>query len=291
MSTTALAFIIFSALMHALWNVQVKRSCDKTVFIWWMFVSSSVLFNVWLLLLPQPFPPVTPRTALLAAAGAVCFSLYHLFNGYAYTHGDLSLCYPLAQTSMIYVPIWSVLLLHEQLSVAGVCGIAGVALGAYCVQLPRFELALLLRPLYSWRQRAVQAALAAGFIYSIGSIVDKSGVNGYHPLYFTYLLVMMMLVLMSVNLCRQRYRGRIWREWQESKRLILASGPVMLGSFVAFRYGLSMAPVAYAVPARQVNVLFGVLIGVLALREPCGRVRIAAALMIVAGVALIQLGG
>ncbi len=65
----------------------------------------------------------------------------------------------------------------------------------------------------------------------------------------------------------------------------------MLGSFLTFRYGLSLAPVSYAVPVRQVNVLFGVLIGVLFLRESCGRMRVAAACLILLGVLNIHLGG
>ncbi|MCD6525661.1 MAG: EamA family transporter [Desulfuromonas sp.] len=291
MSILALTYIVFSALMHALWNMQVKQSHDKTIFIWWMFIASSLLLNVVLLFMPQSFPPPDLHTLLLALAGAICFVFYHLFNGVAYRQGDLSLTYPLAQTSMIYVPLWGMLFLHEQLTAYGGIGILCVVAGAYCVQLPSFSARMLLRPLRNLRHGSVRAALAAGFIYSIGSIVDKTGVTGYSPFYFTYLLVMMMVVVMTLNLCRQRYRGRILQEWQNNRRLILYSGPVMLGSFISFRYGLSLAPVSYAVPVRQVNVLFGVLIGILFLGEPCGRVRIVAALMILIGVLFIRVGG
>lgn len=291
MSILALTYIVFSALMHALWNLQVKQSTDKTVFIWWMFIASSMLMNIVLLFMPQPFPPPDLITMMLALAGAVCFVLYHLFNGVAYRQGDLSLTYPLAQTSMIYVPLWGLLFLHEQLTAYGVVGIVCVVAGAYCVQLPSFSPRMLLRPLRNLRHGSVRAALAAGFIYSIGSIVDKTGVSGYSAFYFTYLLVMMMVVVMTLNLCRRRYRGRILAEWQNNKRLILYSGPVMLGSFISFRYGLSLAPVSYAVPVRQVNVLFGVLIGILFLGESCGRVRLVAAMMILLGVVFIRFGG
>lgn len=291
MSVAALGFIVFSALMHALWNLQVKQSGDKTVFIWWMFIASSLLMNGLLPFMAQPFPSPSAHTLWLALGGAVCFVLYHLFNGVAYRQGDLSLTYPLAQTSMVYVPLWGLWLLHEQLTAAGIGGILCVVAGAYCVQLPRFSWAMVLRPLFNLRHGSVRAALAAGFIYSIGSIIDKTGVNYYHPFYFTYLLVMMMVVVMSLNLCRRRYRGRVLAEWRRNKRLILYSGPVMLGSFISFRYGLSLAPVSYAVPVRQVNVLFGVLIGILFLGESCGRVRISAALLILTGVVLIRLGG
>lgn len=291
MSTLALCFIVFSALMHVLWNVQVKQSRDKTIFIWWMFIASSLLLNLLLPFLVDPFPRPTGKVLLLAFSGAVCFVLYHLFNGRAYRDGDLSLTYPLAQTSMIYVPLWGALVLHEQMTFYGIVGILSIVLGAYTVQLPELSWSALLRPVRNISNPSVRAALAAGFIYSIGSILDKKGVSCYQPFYFTYLLVMMMVVVMTVNLCRRRYRGRILREWQHNRRLIVWSGPVMLGSFISFRYGLSLAPVGYAVAVRQVNVLLGVLIGVLFLKETCGRVRSLAAAMILAGVVLIRMAG
>jgi drug/metabolite transporter (DMT)-like permease len=146
------------------------------------------------------------------------------------------------------------------------------------------------RPLRSLNEPAVMAALAAGFIYSVGSIIDKSAVTGYDPFHFTYLLVVCMFLLTSLNLARPRYRGRILAEWRHSRWLILASGPIMMGSFSTFRYGLKLAPVSYAVPVRQVSLLVGVLIGTLFLGEECGRIRFTAALLILVGVALIRLG-
>ena len=289
MSNLALCLIVFSAVMHALWNLLVKRSRDKTVFIWWMFIASGLLMN---LVLPfvGPFPPVSAALLGLVVAGAACFVLYHLFNGRAYRSGDLSLTYPLSQTSMLWVPLWGALLLGERFTWAGLAGIALIGAGAWCVQLRALAWSEAVRPLRCLGEPAVMAALAAGFIYSVGSVIDKTGVTGYDPFHFTYLLVVCMFVLMSLNLARPRYRGRVLAEWRHSRHLILASGPVMLGSFLTFRYGLKLAPVSYAVPARQVSILVGVLIGTLFLGETCGRIRFTAALLILAGVALIRLG-
>ena len=222
--------------------------------------------------------------------GAVCFVLYHLFNGRAYQSGDLSVVYPLSQTSMIYVPIWGITLLGERLSFLGICGILLVILGTYSVQMQRLSLSELLRPFRDLRNKSVQAALTAGFIYSIGSIAEKTGVRHYSPLLFTYFLVLTMLAMMTFNLSRPRYRKLVKVEWRENWRLILCSGPVMMTSFLTFRYGLNMAPVSYAVPVRQVSIMVGVLIGILFLGESCGRIRLIAALFILAGAALIRLG-
>ena len=95
---------------------------------------------------------------------------------------------------------------------------------------------------------------------------------------------------MTLNIRRPKYRGRIMAEFHNSRTLVLLSGPVIMASFLSFRYGLQLAPMSYAVPARQVSLLIGVLIGVLFLGETCGRIRFTATMLILAGVALIRLG-
>lgn len=290
MNTLALLLIVFSALMHAMWNLLVKQSRDKTIFIWWMFACAWSLMSLFMFGSGFGLPELSARSLLLAAAAAVCFVLYHWFTGVAYRDGDLSLTYPLAQTSMLYVPLWGVLLLGEHLSSVGVAGILLIVIGAYCIQLRGFSAGEILRPFSRLGNRSVQAALMAGFIYSIGSIIDKTGVDRYSAYHFTYILVFFMLSFMTLNLLRPCYRGRVLAEWRQSRKLVLWSGPVMLASFLSFRFGLQLSPVSYAVPVRQVSLLIGVLIGLLFLGESCGRIRLTSAGLILAGVMLVWHG-
>ncbi|MBJ6752760.1 EamA family transporter [Geomonas anaerohicana] len=290
MSNLAFALIIFSAVMHATWNTLVKQSRHKTVFIWWMFIASMFPFTAIIAIVNEPFHWPGPHTLAMISIGSVSFVLYHLLNGRAYRDGDLSIIYPLSQTSMVYVPIWGVLLLGERLSLVGVCGILLVIFGTFCVQMQRVSLAEVARPFRDLKSSAVRAALLAGFIYSIGSIAEKTGVRDYPPVFFTYFLVIAMLCLMTLNLCRPKYRDLIAEEWRTNWRLILWSGPTVMLSFLSFRYGLNMARVGYAVPVRQVSIMVGVLIGIFFLRESFGRMRLISAALIVAGAALIRLG-
>lgn len=291
MTHLAFTLIIISAVMHALWNLLVKRSRHKTVFIWWMFVASGGLFTIILPFLPEHFQRPDTHTLLMVFIGAVCFVLYHLLNGRAYRGGgDLSVIYPLCQTSMIYVPVWGITLLGEKLSATGVCGILLVIFGTYSIQLQRLSLREMVRPFSNLRSPSVRNALSAGFIYSIGSIAEKTGVRNYSPLYFTYILVLMMLFLMSFNIFRPKYRTMIGEELRENWLLILCSGPVMMASFLTYRYGLNLSPVSYAVPVRQVSIVIGVAIGILFLRESYGRIRIISALFILAGAVFMRLG-
>ena len=290
MDTLPLLLIVFSALMHALWNLLVKKSHDKTIFIWWMFTSAFSIMTLVGLATGRILPPLTPDYLLLAAAAAACFVLYHWSTGRAYREGDLSMTYPLAQTSMLYVPIWGVLFLNETISLTGLCGILLIIAGAYSIQLRKLTRCEIFRPFSNLNNRSVQAALFAGLIYSVGALIDKVGVNTYSAYHFTYVLVFFMLCIMSLNLLRPCYRGRVLAEFRACRTLVLLSGPVMLGSFLTFRYGLQMAPVSYAVPVRQVSLLIGVLIGIFWLGETCGRIRLASACLILFGVLLVWHG-
>lgn len=275
--------------MHALWNLLVKRSHDKTVFIWWMFASSCTLMTFTLPLV-GPFPALSWRVVGLAAVGALCFMMYHLFSGRAYRDGDLSIIYPLAQTAMFWVPIWGILLLGEKVSGLGILGILLILFGAYSIQLKALAWSEVVRPFRSLREPAVLSALAAGFIYSIGAVIDKTGVMLYPPFHFTYLLVFFMLQFMTLNIMRGKYRGRVMAEYRNNRFLVIVAGPVIMASFLSFRYGLQLAPMSYAVPVRQVSLLIGVLIGILFLGEASGRIRFTAALLILCGAVLIRLG-
>jgi len=290
MDSFALLLILFSALMHALWNLLVKQSRDKTVFIWWMFLSAWSLMSIFVFASGNSLPGLSTRSLVLAAAAAACFVLYHWFTGMAYREGDLSITYPLAQTAMLYVPLWGVLLLGERLTLAGGLGIFLIIMGAYRIQLRKLSPSELFRPFSQLANRSVQSALLAGFVYSIGAIIDKTGVDSYSAYHFTYVLVFFMLIFMSLNLLRHCYRGRILKEWHHSRKLILWSGPIMLASFLSFRFGLQLSPVSYAVPVRQVSLLIGVLIGLLFLHESFARIRLLSSGLKLLGVVFIWHG-
>jgi drug/metabolite transporter (DMT)-like permease len=99
-----------------------------------------------------------------------------------------------------------------------------------------------------------------------------------------------MLFLMTFNMFRPKYRAQIGAELREHWGLILCSGPILMASFLTYRYGLNLSQVSYAVPVRQVSIVFGVLAGIFFLKESFGRIRLVSALFIMAGVALIRLG-
>ena len=69
----------------------------------------------------------------------------------------------------------------------------------------------------------------------------------------------------------------------------LAGGAHAVGSYGIAIWAMTVAPIAIVAALRETSVLFGAVIAVVFLKEPLRAARIVAAVMIVAGLALIRL--
>jgi drug/metabolite transporter (DMT)-like permease len=69
----------------------------------------------------------------------------------------------------------------------------------------------------------------------------------------------------------------------------LAGGALQTLSYGIALWAMTLAPIAIVASLRETSVLFGAVIAVVILKEPLRAVRIAAALLIVAGLVLIRL--
>ena len=85
-------------------------------------------------------------------------------------------------------------------------------------------------------------------------------------------------------------RTPIGAEWRRSRRAIIVVGllcPVSYGLVLA---ALTLAPVSYVSPAREVSVVIAAILGAVVLHEPYGPQRLAGSALIAGGLALLVLG-
>jgi drug/metabolite transporter (DMT)-like permease len=75
------------------------------------------------------------------------------------------------------------------------------------------------------------------------------------------------------------------RHW----RIGIAGGTLQLGAYGIVIWAMTVAPIAIVAALRETSVLFGALIATVILKEPLQAGRVAAALMIVAGLTLMRL--
>lgn len=293
MGTFPLIIVVLSALMHALYNLLVKTSTNKTIFIWSMYSFAFVIVLTVSLFLPRKFSiPDNGAVLLYAALSAFFFTCYNLFAGKAYSseEGDLSVSYPLSTTAPIYIPVWAYLALHEIISFQAILGILIVVMGTYLIQtnssIAHFKLKKI-----RFRNKAVRYALLAGFLYSFGAIADKMGVMRTNFFVFTScVIVLMFLYFTAVVLSSRSLRAELFQSYRNSPSKVILSGVILYLSFYLFRYALSITEVSYAASVRQISSLFGVFLGIYILKEPYGRIRFISTLFIVLGIALIKFG-
>ncbi|NQT88433.1 EamA family transporter, partial [bacterium] len=141
MNTVALLLILLSALLHALWNLLLKRANDRVSFVWWFLLVPFLLFlplAIWVL--RDTASGLPPRALAVGLASGVLQGVALLAMVWAYEGGDLSVVYPLSRGSaQVLIVALGVGLIGEDVTAWGLGGVGVVFAGVYVVFLPSFS--------------------------------------------------------------------------------------------------------------------------------------------------------
>lgn len=137
---------------------------------------------------------------------------------------------------------------------------------------------------------AVGYGLATGALIAAYTLWDRVGVADLRipPLLFDW-AANLGRVLLLAPLVRGRAH-EVRREWRSHRREVLGIAVLSPLSYVLMLTALSVAPVSYVAPAREVSILMGTLMGTHLLAEGHAPRRLAAAGVMVAGVVALALG-
>ncbi len=274
------ALMLLSALLHASWNGLVKaETTDRLVSFMVVMVSGGVFA---LFFLPFVEPPDRAALPYLFASAAIHYVYYFtLLNAYAY--GDLSHVYPIARGSApALVAVLSAAAAGEFLTLREVAGVGLVSLGIGSLAMGRSQGG-------GDALKATLLALATGALIASYSVVDGLGARAAgHPLsYIVWLNILESPGVLAYVLVR--------RGWRIMPALRAVIGRAAIGGTIAtFGYGiaiwaLSLGAMAHVAALRETSVLFATLIGTRLLGESFGTKRLAAALVVVAGLLLMNL--
>lgn len=201
---------------------------------------------------------------------------------------------PLSQTLpyMAFTPVFTILtgwaLLGEGVSGAGLAGIVLVTIGAWGLNLDHADWRprTWLRPFRAmWVQRGPRLMLGVAAIYAVTAALGKGAVGymegaAFGALYFIVL-----------TLCAFAYFGL---RSPPAVAGALAAGPRawvvagLLACMVVTHFmALAQAGTAYMIAVKRTSVLFGILLGAWVFREARLALNLGAAVLMVAGVALI----
>jgi drug/metabolite transporter (DMT)-like permease len=285
MPLSALALLIVAALLHAGWNLVLKRAGERLVVTWWALVVGAALAAP-LLLVRAPLPAeVWPYVLVSAAAEAAYFALL----AHAYDQGDFSLVYPVARgAAPLLLALWAVLFLGESPSAGGVAGLLVLALGLAVVG----GSGLLVRAAPRAASRvSVALALGVALLISVYSAIDGAAVRRADPLTYTVVVfALSALVELPLVLWRPGWRA-VASAWRARWPTIALIGTLTLASYALVLSAYAVAPVSYGGAIRELSIVFGALAGWLWLGERFGALRVAGAAVMVTGIALIALLG
>jgi uncharacterized membrane protein len=286
MTGAAISLVLLSALLHAVWNFFNKGSSDRWAFFFGQGCATLVAYTP-LVIWQWPHAGIDSAGWLWAASSAVTHAGYAFYLLKAYDAGDLSVAYPLSRTAPVLVALWDMATLHNQLTAAGFCGTVLAGVGALTLQLPAVRAHGARAVL---RQRVTRYALVTAVFIAAFTVFDKQGVGHVPPFVFLYLISLGEFTLIGLRLGRGA-AARVAAELRARPGRLLFTGIGGPFSYLLILWVLTTAPASYVLGLRQTSIVFGVLLGHFFLGERETRYRLAGALIVAAGSALIAAAG
>lgn len=236
--------------------------------------------------------PELDRTFWLAGAAALPLELLAAFlYMQVLKMCHLSLCIPLLAFTPVFLILTGWLILGEALNFAGLAGLGFVAGGSYLLGLgPGRDRPAWWEPLAALiRDQGARLMLAVAAIYSFTSALGKLAILHSEPAFFGVFYPMAV----GASLAAAYPFSRIRQARALKSRLVVG---IFLGVAVAVQiicqvFGMALAPAAYIIGVKRLSILCSVILGGLVLRERPIVPRLAAAVLMVTGVALIALRG
>ncbi len=284
MSIFAIALLLTSAALHALWNLLLKQSPEKYLAMGWQVIISSLL-SVFVLF----FVGLPPRTMwLFIVVSTILEAIYFFLLTYAYNDHDFSLVYPVARgAAPALVVIWTALFLGEIPSPGGFIGIIMIVCGLAVIG----ATSLFQGQTGKLHFRGIAIALSVAVVISIYTLVDGYAVKHGPALSYGLCLFALMPLLTSPFIVRHygwRHMAEAFRH--QTKRLILVGFLGVIAYLLAL-FAYSIAPVNYSEAVREVSVVLGAFAGWYFLGEKMGKIRILGAVLIFVGIVLIAVFG
>lgn len=284
MPPTVLALLLASALLHAGWNLLVKRAGERLVFTWWAILAGFVAFSPVLL-----FAPGLPARIVPYALFSTLFEVAYFYTlTRAYDRGDFSLVYPIARgAAPALLIVWSALFLGDVPRPGGFVGLALLLLGLMTVGGAPW----LRRSRVAVGFGGVAAALVTATCISLYSAVDGGAVRFAPPLTYA-VLIQGMIALSSAPIIVTRFgRRAMVAEWRANWPRIVTVGLFSLTTYTLVLFAFAHARVSYAGAVREVSIVFAALAGWWLLGERFGPLRTAGAALIFTGILTIALAG
>ena len=284
MSLTALTLVIVGALMHAYWNVQMKRARGGVGFIW-LFTLIAVAFlapaGVYRLIETGSWSD--PRMLLAAAASAIVHVVYHNALQLGYRHGDFSTVYPVARgVAPMMTVVGAAILFTEAVPLTNWIGAGAIAAGIVLLSVKFGEGA-------GKGHKGIGWAILTGVSITAYTLIDAWAVVQLRadPLAYYFVSQCFRAILFAPAALHafDNFREAV----RDSKREAGIIGILSPTAFLMILFALQLAPVSQVAPLREISMLFGAFAGGMHFGERFGKARLAGIVSIAIGAVLVTL--
>ncbi len=280
-SPLAEAVVIAAAITHATWNAIAKGVKDKILVFLWLNAAIAVMGAMGILVFGLPLAKSIP----FVVTSALIQVIYNFTLLSSYRYGDLNRVYPLARgMAPLLVSVGAFIFAGERLSAGEIVGVVVIAAGLVSL--------VELRTLSGRDERkALLLATATGLTIASYSLVDGIGVRrSGSPWAYAALLFCAQGIVIAVTLAvLQKRKGSllIAAGW----KLGIAAGALSYLAYAAILWAQDHTPLAVVSALRETSVVAAAVIGTIYLKEPMGRSRLVASLVVAGGAVILVTNG
>ena len=303
MGWDAIVLVLLSVAMHATWNFLSKKSRSSAAF---FCISSFMAALCWCWVLPVygiAEYAVTPKALLLWGVSLFFETLYFIGLFKAYTSADMSLAYPVARALPVLLIAGATAVIYpgRYPNVWGMLALFIVFCGCLLMPLTRFsEFSLKNYTGKSMRYILLAAIGTSGYTLTDSELVRLCASSaGYNSAVASYALTFVInfglgATMGLIVIAKKSERENLKYLFSSLRNFLY---PVTAGILSSLAYALVLAAMtkvtqlSFLQAFRQMSLPIGLLLGIIILKEPAHRPKLAGITLIVTGLVLIAFLG
>ena len=279
MNTTVFCIVLFSALLHAIWNSMASKYKDKNVSIGAIVYGHVPLCIVAIIFLPAPSIESFPYIIL----SALIHQGYQNFLLTAYQTGKFTTVYPVARGfGPLVATIISIIFLGVYLKAFTILSIFFISSGVMLIGL--FSKSVIRN------NKILYTSLATGVFIGIYSVVDGQGarISGSAISYMSWVFIFSALFF-PVVLHFRKQKNILKKTLTKGKSVFWIGGTVSYIAYVITVWAFTKAPVPMVSALRESSIIFAIFIGYFYLKDKVNFYKIASIILIFIGVLGLKL--
>ena len=272
----AAGLALLAAVLHASWNIVVKKTSDRFLALWGQFVFAGSLALIGLLgwTIIDGLPNISWWWSIISGCGHLP---YVMLLAKAYDKNDFSLTYPIARgAGALSASILGLVFLGDDLSALSMVGIAIVIFGLWVLVLGQ--------PINN-----IFPALGVAATIGIYSVVDAYGARNSDPVAFALSVFVSgatTITIWALLTRAKELKTFLAAQWKPA----LFGGTMSIIGYSLVVYAFTLAPVGYVATMRESSVVIAALAGWKYLKEDDHKRRLTSATVVVVGLVVLVAG-